>query len=55
MNASQAGGRLSAWIDFNRNGDWSDAGECHDYEDIHRDTGRIYKIAHGNSRKLFRL
>jgi putative membrane-bound dehydrogenase-like protein len=29
--------------------DWSDAGECHDYDDIHRDNGRIYKISHGNS------
>ncbi|GAB4148999.1 MAG: hypothetical protein Tsb009_23110 [Planctomycetaceae bacterium] len=24
--------------------DWSDIGECHDYEDIHRENGRIYKI-----------
>jgi putative membrane-bound dehydrogenase-like protein len=28
--------------------DWSDAGECHDYEDIHRENGRIYKITYGN-------
>lgn len=27
--------------------DWSDAGECHDYEDIHRDNGRIFKIVYG--------
>jgi putative membrane-bound dehydrogenase-like protein len=27
--------------------DWSDAGECHDYEDIHRENGRIYKITFG--------
>jgi len=27
--------------------DWSDAGECHDYEDIHRDNGRIYRITYG--------
>jgi hypothetical protein len=27
--------------------DWSDTGECHDYEDIHRENGRIYKITHG--------
>jgi putative membrane-bound dehydrogenase-like protein len=27
--------------------DWSDAGECHDYEDIHRENGRIYKIQYG--------
>src|SRR5688572_10014877 len=26
--------------------DWSDAGECHDYEDIHRDNGRIYKVSY---------
>ncbi|HEU0011275.1 MAG TPA: PVC-type heme-binding CxxCH protein, partial [Verrucomicrobiae bacterium] len=28
--------------------DWSDAGECHDYEDIQRENGRIYKIAYGH-------
>jgi putative membrane-bound dehydrogenase-like protein len=27
--------------------DWSDAGECHDYEDIHRDNGRIFKVTYG--------
>ena len=27
--------------------DWSDTGECHDYEDIHRENGRIYKITYG--------
>src|SRR5690606_21494527 len=27
--------------------DWSDAGECHDYDDIHRENGRIYKISYG--------
>jgi len=27
--------------------DWSDAGECHDYEDIHRENGRIYKVTYG--------
>lgn len=27
--------------------DWCDAGECHDYEDIHRENGRIYKITYG--------
>lgn len=26
--------------------DWSDAGECHDYDDIHRENGRIYKITY---------
>ena len=29
--------------------DWSDAGECHDYEDIHRDNGRIFKVTYGAS------
>ncbi|HKS38371.1 MAG TPA: PVC-type heme-binding CxxCH protein, partial [Verrucomicrobiae bacterium] len=29
--------------------DWSDAGECHDYEDIHRNNGRIYRITYGAS------
>jgi putative membrane-bound dehydrogenase-like protein len=27
--------------------DWSDTGECHDYEDIHRENGRIYKVTYG--------
>lgn len=27
--------------------DWCDSGECHDYIDVHRTTGRIYKITHG--------
>ena len=27
--------------------DWSDAGECHDEDGIHRESGRIYKIAYG--------
>lgn len=27
--------------------DWNDMGECHDYEDIQRQTGRIFKITHG--------
>ncbi len=31
--------------------DWSDAGECHDYEDIHRENGRIYKITYGEPRR----
>lgn len=30
--------------------DWSDAGECHDYEDIHRDNGRIYKVQYGDKK-----
>lgn len=27
--------------------DWNDVGECHDYEDVERDTGRIFKITYG--------
>ena len=27
--------------------DWSDAGECHDQDGIHRTSGRIYKISYG--------
>jgi putative membrane-bound dehydrogenase-like protein len=30
--------------------DWSDAGECHDYDDIHRENGRIYKVNYGQAR-----
>ena len=26
--------------------DWSDTDECHDYKDIHRENGRIYKITY---------
>lgn len=31
--------------------DWSDAGECHDYEDIHRDNGRIIKVQYGDQQE----
>jgi putative membrane-bound dehydrogenase-like protein len=27
--------------------DWSDTGECHDYDDVKRETGRIYKVSYG--------
>jgi putative membrane-bound dehydrogenase-like protein len=27
--------------------DWSDTGECHERDGIHRNSGRIYKITHG--------
>lgn len=27
--------------------DWCDSGECHDYVDVHRTSGRIYKVAYG--------
>jgi len=30
--------------------DWSDIGECHDNDGIHRASGRIYKITHGQVR-----
>jgi putative membrane-bound dehydrogenase-like protein len=32
--------------------DWCDTGECHDYEDIHRENGRIYKITYGEPKPL---
>lgn len=28
--------------------DWNDSGECHDYDDVQRTTGRIYKITWGS-------
>lgn len=31
--------------------DWSDTGECHDYEDIHRENGRIYKVTYGTPKR----
>lgn len=30
--------------------DWSDAGECHDNDGIHRTSGRIFKLAYGEAR-----
>ena len=30
--------------------DWSDAGECHDNDGVHRTSGRIFKITYGESR-----
>ncbi len=32
--------------------DWCDTGECHDYEDIHRENGRIYKITYGKPKPV---
>ncbi len=29
--------------------DWTDSGECHDYEDVHRTSGRIYKVTYGKA------
>lgn len=31
--------------------DWSDSGECHDNDGIHRTSGRIYKIVYGEPKK----
>ncbi len=31
--------------------DWSDSGECHDNDGIHRTSGRIYKIVYGEQKK----
>lgn len=27
--------------------DWSDTGECHEHEGVHRNSGRIFKVTHG--------
>jgi putative membrane-bound dehydrogenase-like protein len=32
--------------------DWSDTGECHDYELVHRNSGRIYKVTYGTSKPI---
>ncbi len=31
--------------------DWSDSGECHDNDGVHRTSGRIYKIVYGEQKK----
>lgn len=31
--------------------DWSDDGECHESDGVHRESGRIYKITYGTPRK----
>ena len=31
--------------------DWSDQGECHDNDGVHRESGRIYKITYGEVKK----
>ncbi|MGN6547899.1 MAG: PVC-type heme-binding CxxCH protein [Aureliella sp.] len=31
--------------------DWSDNGECHDHDGIHRTSGRIYRIAYGTPKQ----
>jgi putative membrane-bound dehydrogenase-like protein len=30
--------------------DWSDIGECHDHDGVHRSSGRIYKFTHGTAK-----
>lgn len=30
--------------------DWSDSGECHDIDGIHRSSGRIYKLSYGEAK-----
>lgn len=30
--------------------DWSDTGECHDHDGVHRSSGRIYKITYGETK-----
>lgn len=32
--------------------DWSDTGECHENDGVHRSSGRIYKITHGETSPL---
>lgn len=34
--------------------DWSDTGECHDNDGVHRTSGRIYKIVYGESKRAER-
>lgn len=34
--------------------DWSDIGECHDHEGIHRGSGRIYRITYGKPTNHFK-
>ena len=31
--------------------DWSDTGECHDHTGVHRTSGRIFKITHGDPQR----
>ena len=32
--------------------DWSDTGECHDHDGVHRNSGRIYKLTFGAPRRI---
>lgn len=31
--------------------DWSDTGECHEHDGVHRTSGRIYRVAHERSKR----
>src|SRR6185295_7167953 len=31
--------------------DWSDTGECHDSDGVHRSSGRIYKVTYGEPKR----
>jgi putative membrane-bound dehydrogenase-like protein len=31
--------------------DWSDIGECHDQDGIHRSTGRVFKVSYGDAKQ----
>lgn len=32
--------------------DWSDTGECHEHTGVHRNSGRIYRVSHGEPAKV---
>jgi len=32
--------------------DWSDTGECHDHDGVHRTSGRLYRLAYGTPRPV---
>ncbi len=32
--------------------DWSDTGECHEHDGVHRESGRIFKITHGEPARV---
>ena len=32
--------------------DWSDTGECHDHDGVHRTSGRIYKLTYGQTKAM---
>jgi len=35
--------------------DWSDTGECHDHDGVHRTSGRIYKLTYGKPKPITSL